>query len=81
MRIEEIIIIIIATSASVKCTNSALRFVKNVYWSKMSVDRLNSLVRMYAHKNIKLEYNDNITDMYEKCNPGRILFINPLGDK
>ena len=61
--ILRVLLTIPATSTSVKCANSALRFVKNVYWSKMSVDRVNSLVLMYVHKDIKLDYNDNITDM------------------
>ena len=50
-------IMIPATSASVERANSALKFVKNVYRSKMSEDRLNSLILMYVPKDIKLDYN------------------------
>ena len=78
--ILRVLLTIPATSTSVKCANSALRFVKNVYWSNMSVDRLNSLVLMYVHKDIKLDYND-IIDMCARRNPRRMLFINRLGDK
>ena len=67
------------TSASVKRANSALRFA-NVYRSKMSKDQLNSLILMYVHKDIKLDYNE-IIDMYARSNLRRMLFINPLGHK
>ena len=78
--ILRVLLTIPATSASVERANSALKFVKNVYKSKMSEDRLNSLIIMYVHKDIKLDYND-IIDMYARRNPRRMLFINPLGDK
>ena len=78
--ILRVLLTIPATSASVKCANSALKFVNNVCRSKMSEDRLNSLILMYVHKDIKLDYND-IIDMYARRNPRRMLFINPLGDK
>ena len=47
-----VLLMILATSASVECANSALKFVKNVYRSKMSQDWLNSLTLMYVHKDI-----------------------------
>ena len=47
-----VLLMILATSASVECANSALKFVKNVYRSKMSQDWLNSLILMYVHKDI-----------------------------
>ena len=75
-----VLLAIPATSASAERDNSALKFVKNVYRSKMSEDRLISLILMYVHKDIKLDYND-IIDMYARRNPRRMLFINPLGDK
>ena len=78
--ILRVLLTIPATSASVEHASSALKFVKNVYKSKMSEDRLNSLIIMYVHKDIKLDYND-IIDMYARCKPRRILFINPSGDK
>ena len=78
--ILRVLLMIPATSASVECANSALKFVNNVCRSKMSEDQLNSLILMYVHKDIRLDYND-IIDMYARRNPSRMLFINPLGDK
>ena len=78
--ILRVLLTISATSASVECPNFALKFVNNVYRSKMSKDQLNSLILMYVHKDIRLDYND-IIDMYARRNPSRMLFINPLGDK
>ena len=46
----------------------------------MSEDQLNSLILMYVHKDIKLDYND-IIDVYARCNPRRMLFLNSLGEK
>ena len=65
-----------ATSASVERKNSVLKFLKNFYRSKMSEDRLNSLILMYVYKDIKWDYND--IDMYTRCNPSRMLFTHPL---
>ena len=78
--ILRVLLTIPAISANVDRANSALKFVKNVYRSKISEDRLNSLILMYILKEIKLDYND-IIDMYARCNPRRMLFIKPLGDK
>ena len=69
-----------ATSASVERANADLKFVKNVYRSKMSEDRLNSLILIYVYKDIKLDYNV-IIDMYARRNPRRMLVINRFGDK
>ena len=74
--ILRVLLTVPATKASVERANSALKLVKNVYKSKISEDRLNSLILMYVHKDIKLDYND-ITDMYARRNPRRMLFINP----
>ena len=46
----------------------------------MSEDQLNFLILIYVHKDIKLDYKD-IIDIYARCNPRRMLFIDPLGDK
>ena len=69
-----------ATSASVERANSALRYVKNAFWSVMSEDRFNALILMYVHRDIKLDY-DCVIDMYARRFPRRILFNNPLSDK
>ena len=75
-----VLLTIPATSTSVERANSALKFVKNVYRSKINEGRLNSLVLMYVHKVMKLDYND-IINMYARHNPRRMLFINPLSNK
>ena len=43
-----VLLTIPATSASVQRANSALKFVNNVYRSKMSENRLNSLILIYS---------------------------------
>ena len=78
--ILRVLLTVPATKASVERANSALKLVKNVYKSKISEDRLNSLILMYVHKDIKLDYNE-IIDMYARSNLRRMLFINPLGHK
>lgn len=69
-----------ATSASVERANSALKYVKNVYRSSMSEDRLNALILMYVHKDIQLDY-DKIIDIYANRHARRMMFINPLGEE
>ena len=66
--ILRVLLTIPATRTIVERANFALKFVNNVYRRKLSEDRLNSLILIYVHKNIKLEYND-ITDMYARRNP------------
>ena len=68
------------TSSSEERANSVLKLVKNVYRSKMSEDQLNSVILIYVHKDVKLDYKD-IIDIYARCNPRRMLFIDPLEDK
>jgi len=63
-----------ATSASLKCTNSALRFIKTSYRSTMCEQRFNALVLIFVHRNIALDY-DRIIEMYAQR---RMLFHNPL---
>ena len=76
--ILRILLIIPATSATVERANSALRYVKNFYRSSMSESRLNALILMYIHRDIKLDF-ERIIDMYASRHPRRMLFINPLG--
>ena len=63
------------TSAGVERANSSLRYIKNVYRSTMTEDRLNAL--LFIHRDIKLDY-DAIVDMYGNRHPHRMLFVNPL---
>ena len=65
------------TSAGVERANSSLRYIKNVYCSIMAEDRLNALILLFIHRDIKLDY-DAIVDMYGNRHPHRMLFVNPL---
>ncbi|XP_066274145.1 52 kDa repressor of the inhibitor of the protein kinase-like [Branchiostoma lanceolatum] len=67
------------TSAGVERANSALRYVKNVYRSTMSEDRLNALLLLFVHRDIPLDY-DTIVNMYAAQHPRRMLFVNPLSE-
>ncbi|XP_078585777.1 52 kDa repressor of the inhibitor of the protein kinase-like [Branchiostoma floridae x Branchiostoma japonicum] len=67
------------TSAGVERSNSALRYIKNVYRSTMSEDRLNALILLFIHKDIPLDYS-TIINMYAADHPRRMLFINPLSE-
>lgn len=78
--IFRILLTIPATSATVERANSALRYVKNVYRNSMGESRLNALILMYLHRDIKLDYN-RIIDKFATRSPRRMRFINPLGDK
>ena len=75
-RVFEILLVIPATSASVEISNSALRYIKNIYRNIMSEPRLNALILMYVHRYIKLEY-DKIIDFFATKHPRRMLLILP----
>ena len=76
MRVFEILLVIPATSASAGRSNSALRYIKNIYKNSMSEPRLNALILMYVHWYIKLDY-DTITDFFGTKQPRRMLLILP----
>ena len=63
------------TSAGVERANSSLRYIKNVYRSTMTEDRLNAL--LFIHRDITLDY-DAIVDMYGNRHPHRMLFVKGL---
>ena len=65
------------TSATVERSNSSLRFVKSGFRNTMREDRLNTLLLLFIHKDIALDY-DAIIDDYAKRNQRRMTFINPL---
>lgn len=67
------------TSATVERSNSSLRFVKNLYRTTMTEDRLNALLLLFIHKDIPLEYSA-VVDMFASRNPRRMTFLNPLSD-
>ena len=46
-----------ATSATAERANSALRSIKNDFWSTMSQDCFNAFRLIYVHRYISLNYN------------------------
>jgi len=65
------------TSTTVEPSNSSLRLVKSGFRSTMREDPLNTLLLLFIHKDIALDY-DAIIDDYTKGNQRRMTFINPL---
>ena len=76
IRVLEILLVIPATSTSAEKSNSALRYIKNIYKNSMSEPRLNALILMYVHWYIKLDY-DKIIDFFATKHPRRMLVILP----
>ena len=62
------------TSATVERNNSSLRLIKSDFSSTTREDRLNTLLLLFIHKDIALDY-DAIIDDYNKCNQKRMTFI------
>ena len=62
------------TSASVERANSALAYVKTELRSMMGQDRLNSLILLYVHKDIQLNY-DEVVDAFAARAPRRMLLV------
>ena len=76
MRVFKILLVIPATSASVERSNSALRYLKNIYRNSISESHLNALILMYVHRYIKLDY-DKIIDFFATNHPQTIILILP----
>ena len=53
--ILRLLLIAPVTSATVECSNSSLRFVKNAYRSTMREERLSALLPLFIHKDIGLD--------------------------
>ena len=51
------------TASTTEQANSALKFIKSDRRSTMGQDRLNSLLLLYVHKDIKINY-DAVVDLY-----------------
>ena len=65
------------TSASTERANSALKFLKSDRRSTMGQERLNSLLMLYIHKDIILNY-DAVIDLYASRYPRRMVLLNPF---
>ena len=68
------------STAVVECSHSALKIVKSKMQSTMREGRLNALMMLYVHKDIKLNYN-KIIAIYANKFPCRMRFSNPLEAK
>ena len=71
------LLIIPVTSAGVECANSVLKLVKTVMRSSMLEERLNGLLLMFTHQDMRMNY-ENIIDRCARQHPRRMLFLNPL---
>ena len=69
--ILNILTIIPVTTATVERGNSALRFVKTDLRSTMEQEQLNSLMLLYIHKDIALDY-DSVIDSFAAKHPRRL---------
>lgn len=65
------------TVAITEQANSALKHIKSPKRSMMGQDRLNALLMLFVHKDIKLDYEGTI-DLYARRFPRRMTFANPL---
>ena len=65
------------TTSTTERAYSALKFVKSDRRSTMSQDRLNSLILLYVHKDIPLNY-DAVVDLYASRYPRRMTLLDLL---
>ena len=65
------------TASTTKRANSALKFIKSDRNSTMGQDRLNSLLLLYVHKDLQINY-DAVVDSYDSRYPRRIMLLNPM---
>lgn len=76
-RILTILLVIPVTTASVERSNSALSYVKTKLRSTMRNSRLNDLMLLYIHKNIKLDVTA-VIDRFSRKKPRRVMLVNAL---
>ncbi|XP_072172497.1 52 kDa repressor of the inhibitor of the protein kinase-like [Diadema setosum] len=75
-----LLLLLPVTSAEVERAHSAFKLIKTKLRSAMGEDRLNGLMLLYQHSDIRLNY-DEIVDMYARRHPRRMQFLNPLSEK
>ena len=78
-KILNLLLLTSVTSSSTERANSSLKLIKNVMRSTMGEDRLNALLLLYVHRDIKLDY-DQIIDDYTRRTPRKMVLMNPVGD-
>ena len=65
------------STAAVERRHSSLKIVKSKLQSRMGEGRLNALILLYVHKDIKLDYN-RIIDRYAKKYPHPNEILKPI---
>ena len=60
------------SSATVERANSALKFVKSDRRASTGEDRLNALLLLFVHRDIAVDINELVTDIYIVLNIHRI---------
>ena len=75
-----VLLIMPVSTALVERSHSCLKIVKSKLQSRMGEGRLNALMLLCMHKDIKLDFN-RIIDLYAKKYPRRMRFSNPLQEK
>ena len=75
--IMRIVLLQPATSATVERANSALKRVKTDLRSTMDQDRLNALLLLHVHRDIKLDVN-KVIDTFANRHPRRMMLLNPM---
>ncbi|CAG2254819.1 unnamed protein product [Mytilus edulis] len=65
------------TSSSTERANSSFKYIKTFSRNTMGEERLNALLLLYVHKNIKLDY-EKIIDDFSRRNPRKMLLVNPM---
>jgi hypothetical protein len=78
-KILNLLLLTSVASSSTERANSSLKLIKNVTRSTIGEDRLNALLLLYVHRDIKLDY-DKIIDDYAQRNPRKMVLMNPVGD-
>ena len=74
------LLIMPVSTAAVERSHSRLKIVKSKLQSIMGEGRLNALMLLCVHKDIKLDY-EKIIDLYAKKYPHQMRFSNPLKEK
>ncbi|CAC5424739.1 unnamed protein product [Mytilus coruscus] len=77
--ILRVVLLLPVSAATVERGNFSLKLVKNKKRSTMGEDRMNGLLLLNIHRDIKLDY-DSFLDLYARANWRRMKFLNPLSD-
>ena len=76
MMILRLLLMLPVSAATVERGHSSFKAVKTKLRSTTTEDRINALLLLYVHKDIRLNY-DKIIDMYARADLRRMKLINP----